>query len=207
MNVEKTNIKLLIIIALIVTTVLSATYAFLNLQGSATTEETKAGCFTVSYEGQIINESNITSIIEPSEDADAKTKADFESKVAHATVTLKKDTAQECEIYTEATISLYTGTITAPLNNPRALKYKVLEGTTEQTRGVITNTTIEDPSKETNPIPTDFSTDLLTVDLETTAKTYDIYIWIDRNLSNGYYNEKTYSGYIYATAEQTSTIK
>ena len=47
---------------------------------------------------------------------------------------------------------------------------------------------------------------LATLPLEDKEVTYTIYLYIDSTLSLGNYNDKTYSGYIYATTEQTSTI-
>ena len=47
---------------------------------------------------------------------------------------------------------------------------------------------------------------LATIPLEDTEITYTIYLYIDSTVSLGNYNDKTYSGYIYATTEQTSTI-
>ena len=192
MEMEKTNIKLLIVIAIIVTSVLSTTYALLNVSTSKNTESNQAGCFNVDYTGQILSSNALTST------------TDY-TKGAHATVTLNK--SSDCKIYTEATISLYTGNSTAPLNKPRALNYKIMEGNTEKASGVIKNTSIPLEENETNPVPTNFTTNLLTVTLSTTAKTYDIYLWVDSSKSNGFYHNETYSGYIYATSEQTSTIK
>ena len=47
---------------------------------------------------------------------------------------------------------------------------------------------------------------LATLPLEDTEITYTIYLYIDSTVSLGNYNDKTYSGYIYATTEQTSTV-
>ena len=47
---------------------------------------------------------------------------------------------------------------------------------------------------------------LATLPLEDTEITYTIYLYIDSTLSLGNYNDKNYSGYIYATTEQTSTV-
>ena len=190
MNVKNTNLRLLIIIAIIVTTVLSATYAFINMFASSTTEEEEAGCFVVDYKGEILTSDALTSTINYN---DAGTH--------HATVTLNQNS--NCKIYTEATISLHTNsTNTAPLNGTPALKYTVLSGSTIIASGIINN------PEDTSDIPTDFSVDLATdIELTSTAKKYDIYIWLDKSISLGEYHGKTYSGYIYATSEQTSGIE
>ena len=47
---------------------------------------------------------------------------------------------------------------------------------------------------------------LATLPLEDKEITYTIYLYIDSTVSLGNYNDKTYSGYIYATTEQTSTV-
>ena len=48
---------------------------------------------------------------------------------------------------------------------------------------------------------------LATVPLTKNVTTYDVYLYIDSNISNGYFDAKTYFGYIYASATQTSTVK
>ena len=53
----------------------------------------------------------------------------------------------------------------------------------------------------------DSDTVLATVPLTDTKTEYKIYIWIDSTLSKGAYNDKAYSGYIYAKSTQTSTVK
>ncbi len=35
---------------------------------------------------------------------------------------------------------------------------------------------------------------------------YQVYLWIDSGISNGQYDNKSFSGYIYATSEQSSTV-
>ena len=47
---------------------------------------------------------------------------------------------------------------------------------------------------------------LATLPLDDKEVTYTIYLYIDSTVSLGNYNDKTYSGYIYTTTEQTSTI-
>ena len=156
MDLKKYNIKLTIVILLIITTVLSTTYAFLNLTKSNNTEESTAGCFVVDYTGKIVS-TNLGSI-------DTSTVASDYTKGSHATVTLNKDSNKECMIYTKATISLHTDTAnTAPLNQPQALYYKVLSGETVISSGVITDT-----QNSSTSVPTNFSVDLVTVDLKPT---------------------------------------
>ena len=75
-----------------------------------------------------------------------------------------------------------------------------MKGTTEVASGTLLRA-IDDN--------TNASYDLLlaTVDLTTTQITYDIYLWLDINLSGGEYHNKSFSGKIYAKAEQSSTIR
>lgn len=176
-NLNKYNIRSSIVIAIMITAVLSATYAFVNLSANSTTSNSVAGCFEVQYTGTPISNALVstTNYLEGS----------------HSKVTLSKGT--NCKIYTTATIYIHTNTTTtAPIAQTQALKYKVMSGTTEVSTGLINQT--GDKS-------------LATVTLTETATTYDVYIWVDSEISDGAYNEKTYSGYIYATSDQTSTIK
>lgn len=175
---KKYNIKLIIVIAIVMTTVISATYAFVNFIASKQTEETKAGCFIVNYTGNILTNTLVstTNYLEGS----------------HAQITLSKN--ENCKIYTTATIYAHTTETTAPINTIQALKYKVFEGTTEKASGVITT------SENSNEVS------LTSVVLEDTPKTYDIYIWVDKDISKGEYNNKTYSGYLYASSNQSSDI-
>lgn len=179
---RKENLKSLIIIGLIVTFALSATYAYLTLSTNQNTTNTLAGCFEVSYTGQNITQSSLKSTENYLEGASSQ-------------ITLSK--AENCEIYTQADIYIHTNTptletdLTADDLAKGALKYKILEGRTSLAEGSITAT----GDKK-----------ITTVDLTTTTKTYTIYIWIDPTISNGSYNGKTYSGYIYATSIQTSTV-
>lgn len=178
------NIKSIIIIALIVTFALSATYAYMNLTASNSNATGAGGCFEVYYSGQNIGE---TSSIQ-------STTNYLEG--AHSQVILSKQSG--CDIYTTADISIHTNeTSTAPLG--AALKYKVLNGSTTVSEGSIT--------EELNASGQQIDNLLASVPLTTTQTTYDIYIWVDSSQSNGAYHAKTYSGYIYATSVQTSTIK
>ena len=171
--------KLLTIIFIIIAFTLTGTYAFLNLSALENTTTAQAGCFEVNYSAQEISSDSLMSTTNYLEGA-------------HTQVTLSKN--ENCEIYTEASIYIHTSsdTTTAPLNTTQALKYKVLYSGTEISTGVIT-------------IESD-DTLLATVDLTEDERVYDIYIWIDSNLSAGLYNNTTYSGYIYAESIQSSTI-
>ena len=177
-NINKTNIKSLIIVSILIVFSLSATYAFLILTASSDNRVGgTGGCFIVNYSGQEISNSALVSTTNYLEGATSN-------------VILSQD--EDCKIYGEADIMIHTNTTTtAPISNG-ALKYKVLQGTTEISSGAITATG---------------DTKLATVPLTTTATTYKVYIWIDSEVSNGTYNEKTYLGYLYAHATQTSTIK
>ena len=175
----KENIKSLIIIALIVTFSLSSTYAYMQLEASNNTATGEGGCFEVDYvKGQDINSSSLKSTTNYLEGASTE-------------VTLSK--AEDCEIYTTAEIKINTNTTTDTEVLTGALKYKVVNKSTSATVGEGTITTTS-------------ATQLASVNLTTTATVYTIYLWIDPEISQGTYNGKTYSGYIYAESRQQSTI-
>ena len=174
---KKENIKSIIIITLLIIFSLSATYAFLILGVSNNTATGIGGCFKVNYSGQTINNSSLISTSDYNEGASSD-------------IILSK--SSDCQIYTKASIMINTATTTtAPISNG-ALKYKVLNGENIISEGAITATG---------------DTTLTTVTLTNTATTYKVYIWIDSSISQGTYNNKSYSGYLYASAIQTSEIK
>lgn len=187
---RNTNIKSLIIIILLVVSCLGTTYAYLNFDASAENAATgQGGCFEGNYSGQTINNASLS------------TTTDYtQGEQSEVTISKKADNAVEaenCKIYTEAEIKINTNTsTTAPISNG-ALKYKVIKKSGD---GTI-------KSGGEGSITVTGETTLATVTLTETPTTYTVYLWIDSNLSLGYYNEKNYSGYIFATATQTSTIK
>ena len=156
-----------------------STYAFMSISDmNNEVANGDGGCFEVSYTGQTLNAGTIISTTNYQESA-------------HTTVTLSKDSS--CKIYTEANIYLHTNnTTTAPVDTIHAMKYIILNGTTQISEGLITS-------------KGDFI--IATVPLTDTQKTYTIYLWIDSNLSGGAYHDTSYSGYIYAESAQTSTIE
>ena len=180
---DSKNIWLVLVITTTMTLILGTTYAYLELGGTSNATGT-AGCFNVTYTGQAINNSNLS--------------VTTAYNLTEAQTTVKLNKASNCEIYTEADIKLFTDSnITAPISSPQALKYKVVKTSGNGTiksggEGIIT-------SKGA-------STTLATVSLTETQTTYTIYLWIDSSISNGYYDQKTYSGYIYAESKQSSTI-
>lgn len=181
------NVKSIIIIGLIVVFSLSATYAFLNLNASNSTNEVAAGCFIVDY----IKGSDISSSLESSETNPQSTSTEL---------SLSKD--EDCQIYTEANIYIHTNeppATTAPITTNQALKYKV-----------VGMHILDDGGTEINTVEGVINTlgdqKIATVKLTTTPTIYKIYLWVDSTVSQGAYNEKTYSGYIYASSTQTSTI-
>lgn len=176
---RKENLKSIIIVGLIVTFALGGTYAFMTFSASNASATGTAGCFNVKYTGgQVINNQSLSSTTNYLEGESTE-------------VVLYKDS--NCEIYTEADIIIHTDSpaTTAPIENG-ALKYIVLQGSTTIQSGSITKT-----GDQT----------LATVTLNSTATNYKVYIWVDSEVSQGSYNDKDYSGYIYAAATQTSTIK
>ena len=176
---KEANIKSLIVIILLVVFSLSATYAFLTLSASSNSATGTGGCFNVNYSAQAINNTALVTTTNYTEGASSD-------------VILSKN--ENCDIYTEADIMIHTNdTTTAPISDG-ALKYKILQGSNIISEGSITTT---DPA----------DTKLATVTLTETATTYKVYIWIDSSISAGNYNGKAYSGYLFANADQTSTIK
>lgn len=174
---KRENIKSVAIIGIIVLFSLGATYAFLNFGATNNTATGVGGCFEVNYSGQVINNLSLESTATYTEGASSN-------------VILSKST--NCQIYTEAEIYIHTNTTTTAPISDGALKYKVLNGSTTVGEGSVTTTG---------------DTKLATVTLSTTATTYKVYLWIDSDISNGKYHEKTYSGYIYASSIQSSTVK
>lgn len=181
-NYKAKNIKTIIIIILLVVASLSLTYAYMLLNSTKTTDSTQAGCFVVNYTGQSINNTSLQS-----------TEDYTQGEVSDIVLSKNKD----CEIYTEASIYIHTNSseTDAPLSN-EALKYKIMNGSTEVSSGSIKTVTSGNEEQL-----------LATVPLTTTSTTYKVYLWIDSSISRGSYNEKTYSGYLYASSTQSSTIK
>lgn len=134
----------------------------------------------VSYDAQKINATNLSS-------------TDNYLEGAKTTVILSQK--EDCKIYTLVDIFFNIATnITAPISQYPALKYKVVKGQQTISEGVITK--VGDVR-------------LATVALTTTPTNYLVYIWLDSNISNTSnraFDNKTISGYIYATSNQTSTI-
>lgn len=188
---KTTNTKSLIIISLLVIFSLSATYAFLNLDASDNSATGEGGCFVVDYtaEQSIGTQSLVSTPEEPT--------------TAITEVVLNKN--ENCEIYTEAEIKINTNdSTTAPIdakdangNFIGALKYKVIKKSGN-------GTMISEGSGSITAIG---ETTLATVNLTEDATTYEIYLWIDSTLSTGTYNAETYSGYLYAESNQSSTIR
>lgn len=190
-KIGKKNIQLSLLITILVVATLGTTYAYLNSSANNSNPTGTGGCFNVAYtKGQ-----DIDSLISTS---------NYEEGTS-TTVTLSK--AQDCEIYTTASIHINTtnttsNPTTAPIATVKALKYKIVtsgnsivndDGTTTSTKeGVID--VIGDKT-------------LANVNLTTTATQYTIYLWIDSSISEGQFDSTTYSGYIYAESTQASTIE
>lgn len=176
---KKEILRTIVIIGLIIIFSLSATYAYLNLSISNNTSATgTGGCFKVAYDGQNITNASLIS-------------STTYSGGTTTTVNLSKNAS--CKIYTQSSIYLYTNSsTTAPISNG-SFKYRVEKAGTKVSEGVVTKVGGE--------------TLLATVPLTETETAYKIYLWIDSNTSNGTYHDKSYSGYVYAEATQTSSIK
>lgn len=187
-SIKKRDIVILFVLILIlVVLILGATYAYMSVSAVNNSAAGEAGCFEVDYTGNAINATNLASTTNYLEGA-------------KTVVTLSK--ADGCEIYTSADIYIKTNdSSTAPIDNPKALKYKIFQGNfsdgSTPTGAAIGEGYIDDLQATIK---------IASVNLTTTATNYTIYIWIDSDLSDGEYNGKTYSGYIYAESVQSSTI-
>lgn len=192
---KKQYLKLVSLIVLLVTMTLGGTYAFLYLNNSSQNAiKGEAGCFNVKYEGNEIKSSNLS--ITDNYLEGAKTK-----------ITLSKDPS--CTIYTKSSINIYTnGPNTTDCIAPDsttlyldsgALKYKIFKDSTEIGNGAITTKC--------------GAQEIANVDLTTTDTIYTVYLWVDSTITNqagnerNLYDNKKYSGYIYAESNQQSTIK
>lgn len=182
---KKENFKLSAIISLFVILSLSATYAYVEYTSSNNEATGNGGCFEVNYSGQEINNSSL------------KSTSDY-TEGASTDITLSKNA--NCQIYTQASIYIYTNsTTTAPISTYQALKYKIVKvnsdgSTTDLEGGTGTITTTGDTLIAEN------------IELTTTDTTYTIYLWIDPAVSGGNFHGTTYSGYIYASSTQSSTV-
>lgn len=178
-SIKKENLNSIVLIIVMITIALGATYAYMNLTVANNNTTGQGGCFNVSYLGTTINNSSLKSTTNYEEGANSQ-------------ITLSK--SEDCLIYSEATIYMHTDndTTTAPISTIKALKYKILQGSSVIAEGVI------------DDLESDKA--LATISLNTTATIYDVYIWVDSAVSVGQYNEKTYNGYLYAKSSQTSTI-
>lgn len=167
--------SLILCYAVVVT---GSTYAYLDINNTNNVVQGTVGCFDVSYTGERIRHTNLSATTNYLEGA-------------KSTVTVAKTTS--CKIYTEAQIFIHIDdSTTAPIDTVQALKYKVMQGSTNISSGVIS-------SKNTEIL-------LATVPITTTTTNYNIYIWVDSSISNKQYDEVDLSGYIYAVSTQSSTV-
>ena len=156
--------------------VTSGTYAYLEMKKN-TSVAGSAKCNGINYQGQEINASNLSSTTNYLEGA-------------KSTITLSQ--SEDCKIYSYVNIYLHTNdNITAPIDSVKALKYKLIT---------------EDKIEYNGTITTKGDSLLAVVPLTSNPKSYQVYLWIDSEISNGQFDNKSFSGYIYATSEQSSTI-
>lgn len=133
-------------------------------------------CGKINYQAEKINMSNLSSTTNYLEGAKSN-------------IILAQD--KNCPIYSIANIYLNTNEETElPLDIP-ALKYKVFSNEKEISGGTIT--TIGD-------------TNIATVPLTINPTIYTVYLYVDPSISQGNFDNLKYSGYIYTTTSQTSTI-
>lgn len=188
-NINKDNIITISIITILITIALGSTYAYLNITSTNKTNNTTAGCFNVTYTGTTINTNNLTSSTNYTEGA-------------KSTIVISKPT--NCKIYDKAKIYIKTSSgITAPINTVNALKYHIASSTNTIIESNETLTNSKDGIITSSP---DNPLEIAEVNLTDSEVTYDIYIWIDMDISKGQYNGTQYLGNIYAEASQSSTI-
>ena len=190
MRKENFNLTILIFLAVVIS--LSVTYAYIELTPGAASATGQGGCFNVNY---YVNGEESTT--DDKIDITTLQSTTNYSEGASANITLSKN--EDCEIYTQALIYIHTNydsnpTTAPPLSNG-AMKYKIMQGTTEVSSGTINAVTAESEDQL-----------LATINLTTTPTTYTIYLWIDSSISGGSYHNKTYSGYFYASSTQSSTV-
>ncbi len=159
--------------------VTGSTYAYLYLENKNSNITGKGGCFVVDYQATSINASNLVSTVNYQDGASS-------------VITISKNSS--CNIYDYANIYLHTNeNITAPITNVQALRYKVTTdgGSYWERNGVIT---------------TKGDTLLATVPITSEKTIYHVYLWIDSSVSLGHYDNISYSGYLYATSIQSSSV-
>ena len=159
--------------------VTGSTYAYLYLENKNSNITGKGGCFVVDYQATSINASNLVSTVNYQDGASS-------------VITISKNSS--CNIYDYANIYLHTNeNITAPITNIQALRYKVTtdSGSYWERNGVIT---------------TKGDTLLATVPITSEKTIYHVYLWIDSSVSLGHYDNTSYSGYLYVTSIQSSSV-
>ena len=159
--------------------VTGSTYAYLYLENKNSNITGKGGCFVVDYQATSIDASNLVSTVNYQDGASS-------------VITISKNSS--CNIYDYANIYLHTNeNITAPITNIQALRYKVTTdgGSYWERNGVIT---------------TKGDTLLATVPITSEKTIYHVYLWIDSSVSLGHYDNTSYSGYLYATSIQSSSV-
>ena len=159
--------------------VTGSTYAYLYLENKNSNITGKGGCFVVDYQATSINASNLVSTVNYQDGASS-------------VITISKNSS--CNIYDYANIYLHTNeNITAPITNIQALRYKVTtdSGSYWERNGLIT---------------TKGDTLLATVPITSEKTIYHVYLWIDSSVSLGHYDNTSYSGYLYATSIQSSSV-
>lgn len=197
------NKKLLIIVVVVISLLLSSTYAFLSLNSDVSDATGEGGCFEVEYSADptIVTSSLVSTVNVP------------ESPIL--SITISKDNS--CKIYSNADIYIHTNMsnneTTAPINDTPALKYKIFAKKNSSGEIIINKignitTTLNADGTLNEDLKITIADNIVDgIPVLEEAITYDIYIWVDKNASLGRYNNTTYSGYIYAEAHQTSTIK
>ncbi len=178
MNVRKLFGTIIGIIAFIIL-IAGATFAWYTWTSNNTIVNGTTGCFTIDY----IKGTDIS--------AGSLIMSSTYSGGLSATVTI--NISSSCSITGTADIILttnVTGT-TAALLAESALKYAVYQGATYVNAGTISATGALTVAND--------------ITLTTTATAYTVYVWLDGSIADNEYVGYTYSGYISASAQQTSS--
>ena len=172
--------SLIMILLIYIIFITGSTYAYLAIGNNNNSINGIGSCGNVSYNGTNVIGANLNTTTNYTEGA-------------HSTVTVSK-TANSG--YVEADIFIHNNSGSVPFNvgaeGYDAFKYVVLDGSTIIGGGIITKSNKDQL--------------LATIPLTVTSRTYDVYVWVDANLSHGLYSNTSYSGYIYAKAICESTV-
>lgn len=175
-NTNKKTLMLLLIVLSLIIIVSGVTYAWLSWTSDKTVIESSTGCFDINYNGSFTDTKLVMS-------------SSYEGGV-HATIDISVN--DSCDIKSGiGTIYLNTNDFSAndiSLVEKGALKFVVFENGVQANEGVITSigdTIVLDE-----------------ISLDTTQKTYNIYLWLDGNMADNTYSNAIFDGSVYAEVVQ-----